>query len=93
MSNTKEFGRLAGGVATKAELEQRIAARPKPKAGLHLTPNGWEAEEVRRQIDQAGERRIRHLDERLKAARENFKNGHARALVRGRAKQDFDRGR
>jgi len=93
VSKAKEFGVSASGVATKAELEQRIAARPKPRAGLHLTPNGWEAAEVRRQVDQAGERRIRHLDERLKAARESFKNGHARALVRGRAKQDFDRGR
>lgn len=93
MSKAKEFGLSASGLATKAELEQRIAARPKPRAELHLTPNGWEATEVRRQIDQAGERRIRHLDERLRQARENFEKGHARALVRGRAKQDFDRGR
>lgn len=93
MSKAKEFGLSASGLVTKAELEQRIAARPKPRAELHLTPNGWEATEVRRQIDQAGERRIRHLDERLKIARENFEKGHARALVRGRAKQDFDRGR
>lgn len=93
MSKAKEFGHSASGVATKAELEQRIAARPKPRAELHLTPNGWEATEVRRQIDQAGERRIRHLDERLKIARENFEKVHARALMRGRAKQDFDRGR
>lgn len=90
---SKEFGRAASGVVTKAELDQRIAARPKPRAELHLTPQGWEAAEVRRQIDQASERRIRHIDERLKAARENFKNGHARALQRGRAKKAFDRGR
>lgn len=90
---SKEFGRAASGVVTKTELDQRIAARPKPRAELHLTPNGWEAMEVRRQIDQASERRIRHIDERLKAARENFETGHARALQRGRAKHDFDRGR
>jgi len=90
---TKEFGRAAAGVVTKAERDQRIAARPKPRAELHLTPNGWEATEVRRQIDQESERRIRHIDERLKTARENFKNNHTRALSRGRAKQDFDRGR
>ncbi|MTD94367.1 hypothetical protein GIW81_08475 [Hyphomicrobium sp. xq] len=78
---------------TKAELDQRIAARPKPRAELHLTPNGWEANDVRRQIDQESERRIRHIDERLKIARENFKDSHTRALERGRAKQDFDRGR
>lgn len=90
---SKEFGRAASGVVTKAELDQRIAARPKLKAELHLTPKGWEATEVRRQIDLAGEHRIRHLDERLNSARENFEKGHARALQRGRAKQDFDRER
>lgn len=93
MSKAKEFGLSASGLVTKAELEQRIAARPKPRVELHLTPSGWEANEVRRQIDQAGERRIRHIDERLRHARENFEKGHARALVRGRAKKDFDRGR
>ncbi len=90
---TKEFGRAASGVVTKAERDQRIAARPKPRAELHLTPNGWEAMEVRRQVDQESERRIRHIDERLKAARAKFKTGHSRALQRGRARQDFDRGR
>ena len=90
---TNEFGRAASGAVTKAELDQRIAARPKPRAELHLTPNGWEATQVKRQIDQESERRIRHIDERLKQAREAFKQGHARALLRGRAKQEFDRGR
>jgi DNA-binding PadR family transcriptional regulator len=90
---TKEFGRAAAGLVTKAERDQRIAARPKPRAELHLTPQGWEATQVRRQIDQESERRIRHIDERLKTARDNFKNNHTRALSRGRAKQDFDRGR
>lgn len=93
MSEKKTFELAASGVATKAELERRIAARPKPRAELHLTPNGWEASEVRRNIDQEAERRIRHLDERLKKAREAFENNHARALLRGRARQDFDRGR
>lgn len=93
MSKLKEFGSAASGVVTKAELEQRIAARPKPRAELHLTPNGWEAVDVRRQIDREGERRIRHIDERLKMAREKLEKGHGLALQRGRAKQDFDRGR
>lgn len=93
MTKSKDFELAASGLVTKAELDQRLAARPKPRAELHLTPNGWEAAEVRRQIDQAGERRIRHIDERLKAARENFEKGHSRAILRGRAKQDFDRER
>lgn len=90
---TKEFGRAASGLVTRAERDQRIAARPRPRAELHLTPQGWEANEVRRQIDQESERRIRHIDERLRAARENFEKGHARALLRGRAKGDFERER
>ena len=88
---TNEFGRAASGAVTKAELDQRIAARPKPRAELHLTPNGWEATQVKRQIDQESERRIRHIDERLKQAREAFKQGQSRALQRGCAKQEFDR--
>lgn len=90
---SKAFGRAASGVVTKAELDQRIAARPKPRAELHLTPLGWESAVVRGRIDHDSERRIRLIDERLKSARENFKTSHARALRRGRAKQDFDRGR
>lgn len=93
MSEKDEFGLAASGTATKAELDQRIAARPKPRAELHLTPMGWEAAHVRRQIDQESERRIRHLDERLKKARETFERGHSFALLRGRARHDFDRGR
>lgn len=90
---SKEFGRAASGVVTKAERDQRIAARPKPRAELHLTPNGWQATVVRRQLDQESERRIRHIDERLKVAREKIEKGHSLAVMRGRAKQDFDRGR
>ncbi len=93
MSEKKDFSLAASGVATKAELDQRLAARPKPRAELHLTPNGWETTDVRRQIDHDAERRIRHLDERLKTARQTLEQGHGRALLRGRAKHDFDRGR
>lgn len=93
MSNPKEFGSAASGIVTKAELEQRIAARPKPRVELHLTPSGSEAVNVRRSIDHDRERRIQHLDERLQKAREKLEKGHGLALQRGRAKQDFDRGR
>lgn len=89
----KGFDQASSGAATKAELDQRIAARPKPKVEIQLTPQGAEAVEVRRELDHASERRIKHLEERLQTARNTFENGHARALRRGRAKQDFDRGR
>lgn len=93
MTKPKEFGVAAGGIATKAELEQQIAARPKPRAELHLIPPGWDTAHVQRHLFQESEKRIKYLNERLKAARENFEQGHGRALQRGRAKQDFDRGR
>ncbi|ODA66578.1 hypothetical protein A7A08_02345 [Methyloligella halotolerans] len=87
------FKQASSGAATKAELDQRIAARPKPKVEMQLTPQGAEAVEVRRELDHASERRIKHLEERLQTARNGLENSHARALQRGRAKQDFDRGR
>lgn len=93
MKRLKDFGLAASGVATRGELEHRIAARPKPRAGLHLTPQGWEAVEVRRQIDLESERRIRHLRERLEKAHGELNADHAHALRKGRAKQDFDRER
>lgn len=89
----KGFDQASSGAATKAELDQRIAARPKPKVEIQLTPQGAEAVEVRRGLDHASERRIKHLEERLQSARQGFENGHARALQRVRAKQDFERGR
>ena len=89
----KGFDQASSGMATKAELDQRIAARPKPKIEMQLTPQGAEAVEVRRELHHASERRIKHLEERLQTARQGFESGYARALLRGRARQDFDRGR
>jgi len=93
VSSPKEFERSSGGVVSKAEREQQLAARPVPKAELLLTPPGWDTAHIQRHLAQEADRRIKHIDERLKLARENFKQGHGRALQRGRAKQDFDRGR
>lgn len=93
MSKPKEFKLTAGGIATKAEREQQIAARPAPRAELHLTPPGWDTAQVQRHLFQEAEGRIKYLDQRLKTARESIEKGHSHALLRGRAKQDFDRGR
>jgi hypothetical protein len=48
---------------------------------------------VQQEINLSNEERIRHLKERLGKARENLNNNHARALQRGKARGDFDRGR
>lgn len=93
MSKSKEFEVADGGIATKAEREQQIASRPIPRAEMHLTPPGWDTAQVQRHLFQEAERRIKYLDERLKLAREKIEKGHSHALLRGRAKQDFDRGR
>ena len=93
MSSPKEFERSSGGIVSKAEREQQLAARPVPKAELHLTPPGWDTAHIQLHLAQEADRRMKHIDERLKLARENFEKGHARALVRGQAKKDFDRGR
>ncbi len=93
MSTKKDFEQAAPGTVTRAERDQRIAARPRPRAELHLTPSGWEATQVRHELDQQSERRIRHINERLEEARARLKNGYSRARWRGRAAQDFDRER
>lgn len=93
MSNPKEFGGAASGVVTKAELEQRMAAQPKPRAELHLTPQGYVVKEVHVEAFKKHQDRIRILRESLNGAHDRLKDDRARAVVRGRAKQDFDRGR
>lgn len=90
---SKEFGRAASGVVTKAELDQKIAAQPTPRAELHLTPDGWTVQEVNTELFKAYRDRICHLRERLEGAHETLQNDRAIGLQRGRAKQDFDRGR
>lgn len=93
MSEKKEFERAASGVVTKAERDNLIAARPRPRVELHLTPNGHEVVRLHNDLRIEHEERLRHLEERLKQARQTFKKGHRLALLRGRARHDFDRGR
>ena len=78
-------------VATHAELEQRIAGRPKPKRERHLTIEGWEEIEVHRAVDRLSENRIKALETRLNRARDKALQDHRLANVRGRAKADFER--
>lgn len=90
---SKEFGRAASGVVTKAELDQKIAAQPKPRVELHLTPQGYEVQEINTEQFRAFRDRIHHLRERLNGAHDQLRDHRAKALQRGRAKQDFDRER
>lgn len=88
-----EFGRAASGVVTKSELDQRIADQPKPRADLHLTPNGWEVQAVNTEQFKAYRDRIHHLRDRLNRAQETLRDDRAKAVLRGRARHDFDRER
>lgn len=90
---SKEFGRAASGVVTRAELDQKIAAQPKPRVELHLTPGGYEVKAVNTELFKAYRDRIHHLRERLQGAHNTLRDHRARALQRGRAKQNFDRER
>lgn len=88
-----EFGRAASGIVTKAELDQRIAAQPTPRAELHLTPNGYEVQTVNTEQFKAYRDRIHHLRAQLNKAQDTLREDRPKALLRGRAKQDFDRER
>jgi len=93
MSKSEQFGKAASGAATKAELEKRVASRPKPKIERHLTPKGPQIVKLRQTLDRANENRIIHLRERLDKAKAGFEKDRGKALMRGRAKEAFDRGR
>lgn len=93
MSKSKEFGAASRGISTKAELDQRLAARSKPRTELHLTMDGYQANSVNRQVDRSSEQRIKHLKDRLGKASNRIKRAHLRARYKNRSKTDFDRSR
>ena len=93
MSKPKEFEAAASGVATKAELQRQIAAQPRPRVELHLAPEGYVVQQVHVETFKKSQDRIRHLRERLEGAHDRLKTDRARAMVKGRAKHEFDRER
>ncbi len=80
-------------IATKAELLMRLRARPIPHCEMSLTPRGPGALEVRKNINTLSENRINHLETRLQRAKEGFANDHSKAMIKGKAKGDFERKR
>ena len=80
-------------IATKAELDHLVETRPTPAPEMHLTPDGWEAGEVNRQVAVAHERRIVDLNDRLQRMRETAERDHAIARLEGHARVDFERSR
>ena len=80
-------------IATRAELDRRIAGRPKPTTERRLTIDGWQQQEVHRQVNAFAESRIKALESRLNRARQGLERDVRTAAVRGRARADFERNR
>ena len=80
-------------IATRAELEQRLAARSKPVVERHLTIEGSQETEVRRQVDAFSENRIKTLQDRLERARQGLHQNRERVRAHGKAKASFERSR
>lgn len=79
--------------STRAELDARLAARPKPQLQRDHTPGGSDETESHRRVREEGERRIVELRERLEAARSRLDQAYAFRSLEGRAKADFGRER
>ena len=80
----------ASPISTRAELDQRIANRPKPTIEQHLTIEGSQEREVHRQVDAF---RIKALESRLDQAGKRLEHGFRLAQLRGRVRGDFERSR
>lgn len=77
-------------IATKSELDLRIDNRPKPELEPHLTPDGSLHTSVDSAVNHDNEIRIQKLRNSLINAHDRLKNDHEKALVKGKAKDDFD---
>ena len=80
-------------IATRAELDRRIASRPKPTIEQRLTIDGWRQQEVHRKLNTFLENRIKALEGRLDKARNGLDRDFRLARPRGQARADFDRSR
>jgi hypothetical protein len=80
-------------IATKAELLQRLAERPKPSPSQALEPKDSNSVEIKRLSAQSVEDRIAHLRGSLNGASERLKQEQAKARLSGYARAHFERER
>lgn len=80
-------------IATRAEMLAKMRVRPRPAYEQHFIPNGYLTEQTHRSVQQAHERRIEHLRERLTDAKDRLETGFAIDPMHGKARTDFDRSR
>jgi len=93
MNPKNAFDRAGPGIATRAELDQRVAARPKPRAERHLTIDGSISTAVHSDINQQAEARIAYLKDRLDTADTKMRLDRLRAGTKDRARSAFERSR
>ena len=93
MNPKTAFDRAGPGVATRAELDQRLAARPKPRAERHLTIDGSISTAVHSDLNQQAEARIAYLKDRLETADTKMRLARLRAGTKDRARSAFERSR
>lgn len=93
MRNFRDFAAPPPAIATRAELDQRLAERNRRDDGPHPTPSGPDAAEVRQQVRDMADKRIGYLEDRLNALRTGLRQDQSRASNEGRAKAQFERSR
>lgn len=93
MSPKNSFDRAGPGIATRAELDQRLAARPKPRAERHLTIDGSVSRTVHTDLNQQAEARIAYLKDRLDTADTKMRLARLRVGTKDRARSAFERSR
>lgn len=80
-------------LSTAAELQQRIADRPTPRAEPHLTPDNQDAREVEKQVNRESESRIGDLKQRLQNMRDRAEHAQAWARLPGHSRAAFNKAR
>jgi len=93
MSPKNAFDRAGAGIATRAELDQRLAARPRPRAERHLTIDGSISTAVHTDINREAEARIAYLRDRLDTADTKLRLDRLRAGTKDCARSAFERSR
>jgi len=80
-------------VATKAELDSRVASRPTPEVEHQLTPGGGIEMQVHQSVNLENESRIQNLRTRLEERSAALNEQFGQSRMHGKAKADFDRSR
>jgi hypothetical protein len=91
---TKAFnGAASPPISTKAELLARLRARGTPSQQMHLTPTGTFGSQMKVQMSQENETRIKTLMQSLKSNSKKIDRDAIAAGLRSPANRKYDHGR